>query len=475
MEAFTEALTCLYEPRGPRRQPSYHGDIAPENLVWYQPPGMDRGNYVLVDLGHGHQDDTKGTRPLPGRYPTPESLGLVDDSHLNVHAIYGDIHQAGQVIVYALTGLRPSAPSRQATEESMRQIPALIPSGLPRELSELLHDMVTFDPWERVRRLPMSELADRMHAVRASLHGSQGRPQPVAPVARREVVCRHALVSDRLLRLRCFTHEPGDDSAEVELVDWGTVAQPRQTGTVPSPLRQVGAFVDADLVAGSDAVAAAFLVAGSVRVFTQRGRDIRSGQWSQHDFALPPNVNPAYVRLCWTTSTRLLVVVGGPNDPLLRCDLSYDGSSLRQLGEWLVDHAPAESVALSRLYEGGYEVVALVAGRLRVLRVLPDGEAAWDSIDALPAGEARSAAAYRQEIHDGFGWMVVAVDAANDLWARVMRIDMGAAAARWEDWRRVGSVPVEPTDFRFIESGGVPSVVATSADQTKIMITPQRL
>ncbi|MFT4187737.1 MAG: hypothetical protein QM621_04075 [Aeromicrobium sp.] len=174
LEAFEVALPCLYEFRGPRRERSYHGDISPRNLVWHAPPGVDRGQFVIVDLGPGHGDeDSADVVPPMARYVTPDMFPAVDQG-VAPYPIYNDIHQAAQVILYALTGEHPTSP-HTTTPEELEHLADLVPEGLPPELSQLLKDMLTPDPLERSRRIPITEFGERMRAARLSLRSEDLR------------------------------------------------------------------------------------------------------------------------------------------------------------------------------------------------------------------------------------------------------------------------------------------------------------
>ncbi|MFT4187736.1 MAG: hypothetical protein QM621_04070 [Aeromicrobium sp.] len=171
--AFAKALPRLYEQRGPARERSYHGDISPKNMVWHQPYGAERGRFVLVDLGHGHRDGSLATlTPSRARYVTPDMFPTAGQG-VAPHPIYNDIHQAAQVILYALTGRHPT--SSATAREDLDRLADLIPQNTPPELARLLRDMLTPDPRERAERVPIQKVHKRLRSANLSLFQSPRR------------------------------------------------------------------------------------------------------------------------------------------------------------------------------------------------------------------------------------------------------------------------------------------------------------
>lgn len=167
IQALGDAIWHLHDHR------TYHGDIWPKNVLRRQAL-YDRdedARYLLIDLGHGHRDVSPVGSAQRGFYVTPEFLG----GDPLTHPSHGDIHQAGQTILFALTGNHPTKPSA-ATPEQLNALPDLVPGTASPALRALLRDMLIPDVKQRVETMSVDEFRDRSMRVANDL--GYVRPSP---------------------------------------------------------------------------------------------------------------------------------------------------------------------------------------------------------------------------------------------------------------------------------------------------------
>jgi serine/threonine protein kinase len=66
------ALDTMHNPRNvnlaPKKKYARHGDIKPENILWYNSPNDSRGIFVIADLGLTTLNSTKSRSMQPGRF-----------------------------------------------------------------------------------------------------------------------------------------------------------------------------------------------------------------------------------------------------------------------------------------------------------------------------------------------------------------------------------------------------------------------
>ncbi|MFT4187751.1 MAG: protein kinase [Aeromicrobium sp.] len=173
LEGLADAMRCCDTQAGPYQGRVYHGDLSPKNVLWASERDDERGRFVVIDLGHGHHDHSvTGARPKMARYVTPEMFEEFAAS--TVPRIYSDLHQAGQVMVFALGGGHPTS-AGSTRPDDFAELPGRVPEGTAPELAQLVAAMLEPDPRRRAANLPMERFVPLANEVAARLRAAPRR------------------------------------------------------------------------------------------------------------------------------------------------------------------------------------------------------------------------------------------------------------------------------------------------------------
>lgn len=199
--ALASALECLYSDADARRR-SYHGDLAPKNVMRLAPTDTTKeARYVVLDFGHGHRDDTVSPTSIvnPARYVTPEAN--IPIHSLKVHPIYTDVHLAAQVVLYALDAEHPTSWEGTDVGRDLPRIATKIPVSTPAPLRALLGRMLTFDIATRAKVADVDGVVHDLREIAADLSGAI-RPPHGSVAMEPRVTARTDLATDsRAVRL----------------------------------------------------------------------------------------------------------------------------------------------------------------------------------------------------------------------------------------------------------------------------------
>lgn len=152
----------------------YHGDWQPKNVVRVEDP-FGRPKYVVVDLGHGHRQETvtHGTNIRRARYVTPEATEPI--ASLDELPIYVDLHLIAQTIWFACIGEHPTGKDSTDRLDDLPLLADRLPTVIPAPLHGLLRRMLAYDIRDRRRHAHIDTVIAELNAI------SRGDDTPNAP------------------------------------------------------------------------------------------------------------------------------------------------------------------------------------------------------------------------------------------------------------------------------------------------------